>query len=914
MSVKCFLFNNSRVIIVFLLASLDSGRAMEERQDLTWQEQVLLQKIPKQITSNESLKDLIEKGITSSIKQDYVQSKKNFKQAAKQGNSAGLYHLGKTYQQLNIPKLDKAFACFFLSALIHWEKTDSSYQPSIKSLTNLLDKKTQQWKELGDDTNITGWREIIEILTHRKTPATIMNLGMYFDTMDPATRPFVLSLNKISPHAIFLKTIDLYITCNHVDGYFALGNTYADTPEEISKLTEKEKLTRSQKCYEISTHPLAKSNLGFRLLTGKMGLELSAEDRLKKGEELVAQYGGEKGKNYLGTLYEESTLGKHLSMRKRLQKAEDFYKQANIPHSKYNLLDLYLKYAQIFSISTKMQEIKKLYEAIINTKEALTTHQISQMNYSMALAYEGNRLGKNLSSKEREKIALTYAAKSDLPESHILRARIYLGEQITPNDTEATQLLAALKDNNTPRSNYAIGELYYKGIVGKELPFTTRTSKTAKYHSKSTSPLPESYFRIGKLYMDAHLGSNLADHTRYQIAYDYFEKSQIPLAKEKMGWLLGAKKVTLKISSDDQSALVVRLLQDVGSVKAYNLLAGFYNTKSIYKTLPNEERLAKAEEYYLKSPSPESYESLAGMFLIESSQHSIQKGIKYAALANTLMAKYLLLHFYIGIYACPEYQIFLEGINVEEQICELYEELCLKGGDEKFTEDTRKIMCLLGVSSPSDSGDEVHLHPELRLIHNAFMKTQKSKQEKTKEVEKKTDNLKVIPVQSDISADALVVKINEEETSKEKAKHLIQVKQTTNNSTLSKAENKLVKKHRQLQRHLDRLQKEKSKTPSSKKSVIQKPTFTVEFANDKAREEFKNWQTYKSVKKNSKLTEIMNDILFNPFALYGAGKPERLKYVGLFSRRLNQQYRLLYDVQPGRVIIYGCSNHYDKLK
>lgn len=45
----------------------------------------------------------------------------------------------------------------------------------------------------------------------------------------------------------------------------------------------------------------------------------------------------------------------------------------------------------------------------------------------------------------------------------------------------------------------------------------------------------------------------------------------------------------------------------------------------------------------------------------------------------------------------------------------------------------------------------------------------------------------------------------------------------------------------------------------------------------------------------------------------GTGKPERLKHLGgeVWSRRITEKDRLVYDIQPDTIIIIVCRFHYD---
>jgi len=59
-----------------------------------------------------------------------------------------------------------------------------------------------------------------------------------------------------------------------------------------------------------------------------------------------------------------------------------------------------------------------------------------------------------------------------------------------------------------------------------------------------------------------------------------------------------------------------------------------------------------------------------------------------------------------------------------------------------------------------------------------------------------------------------------------------------------------------------------------------------------------------------KLFEIISDIKHSPFK--GIGKPEPLKgkYQGLWSRRINDEHRIVYKVSDDFIEIESCHGHY----
>lgn len=79
---------------------------------------------------------------------------------------------------------------------------------------------------------------------------------------------------------------------------------------------------------------------------------------------------------------------------------------------------------------------------------------------------------------------------------------------------------------------------------------------------------------------------------------------------------------------------------------------------------------------------------------------------------------------------------------------------------------------------------------------------------------------------------------------------------------------------------------------------------------ENAWEDYLYWQ--KSDKKMvRKINELIKVIKRTPFD--GIGKPEPLKYdlAGYWSRRIDQDHRLVYQVTDNELVIYACRYHYD---
>lgn len=63
-----------------------------------------------------------------------------------------------------------------------------------------------------------------------------------------------------------------------------------------------------------------------------------------------------------------------------------------------------------------------------------------------------------------------------------------------------------------------------------------------------------------------------------------------------------------------------------------------------------------------------------------------------------------------------------------------------------------------------------------------------------------------------------------------------------------------------------------------------------------------------------RINELIKDALRNPFQ--GIGKPERLKsdLAGFWSRRIDAEHRLVYEVTETEIVIVSCRYHYGKNK
>jgi len=78
----------------------------------------------------------------------------------------------------------------------------------------------------------------------------------------------------------------------------------------------------------------------------------------------------------------------------------------------------------------------------------------------------------------------------------------------------------------------------------------------------------------------------------------------------------------------------------------------------------------------------------------------------------------------------------------------------------------------------------------------------------------------------------------------------------------------------------------------------------------KARQDLKSWNLSGSNKIKQKISELIIAIEKDPFR--GIGKPEPLKheFSGCWSRRINQEHRIIYEITENTVHILSLKDHY----
>jgi toxin YoeB len=70
------------------------------------------------------------------------------------------------------------------------------------------------------------------------------------------------------------------------------------------------------------------------------------------------------------------------------------------------------------------------------------------------------------------------------------------------------------------------------------------------------------------------------------------------------------------------------------------------------------------------------------------------------------------------------------------------------------------------------------------------------------------------------------------------------------------------------------------------------------------------WWVQHDRKMAARLIRLLQETRTDPFG--GIGKPEPLKHElsGCWSKRIDDEHRLVYQVQPNRIYVLACRHHY----
>ncbi len=77
-----------------------------------------------------------------------------------------------------------------------------------------------------------------------------------------------------------------------------------------------------------------------------------------------------------------------------------------------------------------------------------------------------------------------------------------------------------------------------------------------------------------------------------------------------------------------------------------------------------------------------------------------------------------------------------------------------------------------------------------------------------------------------------------------------------------------------------------------------------------------SWEDYLFLQKNDKrklkrINELLKEISRNPYEWIGKPEPLKFTYAGFWSRRIDEEHKLIYWVVDDEIQIVKCRFHYD---
>ena len=79
---------------------------------------------------------------------------------------------------------------------------------------------------------------------------------------------------------------------------------------------------------------------------------------------------------------------------------------------------------------------------------------------------------------------------------------------------------------------------------------------------------------------------------------------------------------------------------------------------------------------------------------------------------------------------------------------------------------------------------------------------------------------------------------------------------------------------------------------------------------DESWEDYFYWQQT-DIKMMRRINELLKDISRTPYSGLGKPEPLKFKYKGFWSRRINEEHRLIYQFRDDSILIVKCRFHYD---
>jgi toxin YoeB len=501
-----------------------------------------------------------------------------------------------------------------------------------------------------------------------------------------------------------------------------------------------------------------------------------------------------------------------------------------------------------------------------------------------------NNLYKNYTKKDIEKIADKYKnafqfngvnGEESLLKYYMFKTYVdpeLTGQDLLGREKDSKKIEISLrykkakqcfKKSGTPHALYNLGLMYENGCIQCENPY----KQAAEYYKKSKTPM--ALFNLGILYHNKHIESK----NLYEDAKKCFEQSKTPNALYGLGLFYYEKH----IESENPYEEAKKYWEKSGTPDALNNLGMLYYDQKSYKT---------AQEYWEKSGTPDALNNLGMLYYDQKSYKTAQEYWEKSGTPdalNNLGMLYMNGHIKKSLSTLERYELALK-----------YFQDALIGGYQKalkFEEDCQKLIDL----EKEVNKKEKNLNSENNDTNNVIEETKSSSsdEEKDKQEEKKDDKHE--------STNIGVEKTEEKVLEPKKKKTKEEIQEEKKQKKILELEKAKTKRDKTLEKMKEKFSLDKKLISSG---INEAKPMRITFIDEKMREKFLE---VRGSEMGDKLQELIDDIKKCPWGLQGTGFSEVLKNdrSGQFSRRINDEDRLIYIPTENGIKILDCQGHYE---
>jgi toxin YoeB len=513
----------------------------------------------------------------------------------------------------------------------------------------------------------------------------------------------------------------------------------------------------------------------------------------------------------------------------------------------------------------------KTHEGLYNLgqmlrKEKITPQELQEMGANELLGIE------NVTSLSPAQLQALFYVKSGIPMALGELGLMLKGRHISPQQLQEAGANTLLRIQDI--SSFSHSELAAFFFITAEIPETSH-NLGIMLHEKQITPLYLQEIGANKLlgihditsFTDSELVALLLSQvegpkTFYNLGVMFREKQITPLQLQNIGLMQRFKIPEETLHTNFEWAAF--FFEKAGTSFAFNNLGILYANGSVGMQLPEEERLKKAENYFIASELDKDKYNLAYMYITD------QAGTDYDPVTRHQKAIDLL-----------EF-VRLRGFEDQELLNDAKKLL-------KFEQTLQNLLNELEHTVGKQEGEKADYSPSKKIIP-------------LQPAHKEPSDPKDLP--QEMCPDHSQPELSPPPMETLDTPHKEYVKR--------KKKPIIIKKKIEVLKEEIKKRIKPQQTPSFFTSEKDKPKdFTVEFLTPKARKNFYALLGDEKSPSPRKIKELIHNIFNQPIGSKGLGRPKPLKgkLKGLWERRINGKDRLIYQIQLGKIIIHSFEGH-----